>query len=201
MRVFPPAWSPLALAGLSRPPWGSERGLGPQGVQPLPMEGGSWDATLSHPWPNEGSQKMSIQDSRALCGGAGGHWAAGGHWPELWGPFSDPQLWRLGSATGSLSFAGRCLGSAWGLLPRWQRNVRVAVYMGCVGGGVRSWHRANTSDKQSSGPVLEGSAGNPGALWGWGWRWVQVLPLSLPLAETPKKRALLRREVLARNRP
>lgn len=89
MRVFPPAWSPLALAGLPRPPWGSERGLGPQGVQPLPMEGGSWDATLSHPWLNEGSQKMGIQDSRALCGGVGGHWAAGGHWPELWGPFSD----------------------------------------------------------------------------------------------------------------
>lgn len=104
-------------------------------------------------------------------------------------PFlTDLQLWRLGSATGSLSFAGRCLGSAWGLLPRWQRNVRVAVYMGCLGGGgVSSWHRANTEDKQLSGPVLEGSAGNPEALWGWGWRWVQVLPLSLPLAETRRR--------------
>lgn len=81
------------------------------------------------------------------------------------------------------------------------RNVRVAVYMGCVGWGwtVCSWHRANTADTQSSGAVLEGSAGDPGAIWGWSW--VQVLPLSLPVAGTQRKRALLRREVLARGSP
>lgn len=30
------------------------------------MEGGSWDATLSHPWLNEGSGEMSTPDPRAV---------------------------------------------------------------------------------------------------------------------------------------
>ena len=75
----------------------------------------------------------------------------------------------------------------WGLLSCWPEECQGScVYMWCMagaGGGERmcSWHRANTEDKQSTGPVLEGSTGNLGAIWGWGWGWdwIEIFPLSV----------------------
>lgn len=52
----PPAWSPQQVSQPLPASW-CERGVGPRGVQPLPKEGGVWEAALSRGWLNDGSQK------------------------------------------------------------------------------------------------------------------------------------------------